>query len=346
MMTRELTLITDYRQAFYSRHSNRRTFCSMSLNALEASFRSMGVSICRTMFRDIDLSETWAGRVVIYQSSEDPNLDYRSFIEDMALGLKLAGAVLIPDFHFLRAHHNKVFFENLRKTSRCRAINNLRSRVFGTLEECDMDELDYPLVIKPAAGAASRDVCLATARHCASRHIKRISRSHDGVFSAKEGFKRLLLREYTPYSLHRRKFVCQQFIPGLHCDYKVLVFGRRYYVLQRDVRPNDFRASGSGRFVWPSSDSSGILTYARTIVEAFDVPFASLDIAVGTDEKYLLEGQFLCFGTLTVEAAPHHWTYSETMGFEKVLGTPSPEEALAEAVTDHCERHGLWPNGH
>ena len=59
-------------------------------------------------------------------------------------------------------------------------------------------------------------------------------------------FRWLRHKNYVRESWNRGKIVVQEFIPGLKNDYKVLIFGSKYYVLYRRVREGDFRASGQG----------------------------------------------------------------------------------------------------
>jgi len=53
----------------------------------------------------------------------------------------------------------------------------------------------------------------------------------------------------TVYDRRQRGYVYwQDFVPGQTCDYRVCVVGAYVYGLVREVRPGDFRASGSGVF--------------------------------------------------------------------------------------------------
>ena len=98
----------------------------------------------------------------------------------------------------------------------------------------------------------------------------------------KEHIKRWRRRKmgYVPYSMHRQKFLVQEFIPGLQGDFKVLVYWDRYYVVSRNNRPGDFRASGSGLLTWPEDPPGGLLEYAQRVFNHFRVPMISLDIAM------------------------------------------------------------------
>jgi len=116
---------------------------------------------------------------VLYQSSEDPDLRYKDYVEDVLLGLGLAGALLVPSYVHFRAHHNKVFMEILRDTSGFEAIQSIQSRVYGTCEElkAQTNSVVYPAVIKPGAGSRSYGVQLCVDQDSLLRVARLISRS-------------------------------------------------------------------------------------------------------------------------------------------------------------------------
>ena len=74
-------------------------------------------------------------------------------------------------------------------------------------------------------------------------------------------------------SMHRAKFVAQELLPGLKGDYKVLVYGEKFYVLHRESRKKGFGASGSGRFRFHDVLPAGLLDYAESVFLGFRVPF-------------------------------------------------------------------------
>jgi hypothetical protein len=77
---------------------------------LEMYFREQGYETVFIRYAEIDFRDmNFKDQYVLYQSSEDRGLYYKSYIEDMLLGMQLQGAILIPGFHAFRAHHNKVF---------------------------------------------------------------------------------------------------------------------------------------------------------------------------------------------------------------------------------------------
>lgn len=332
----KILLLTDYHGYFYSAATT--PLFTMDVPRLVGEFRRLGHDVlvkkfAEVRFRDTDYTDT----VVLYTSQEDPDLRYKDFIEDVLLGLRERGAMLVPDFKYFRAHHNKVFMEILRDTCSIPGIRNIESRAFGTMEEyLEHGEHPLPAVIKPSAGAASRSVSLLTAQN-RSALVARISRSFHLTDAVKNTVKRLLRHARPARSLHRRKFVVQNLVEGLSGVYEILVYDRDYYVLRNANRKNDFRASGSGLFSWPGEVSPGLLEFAETVFQGMDVPCVALDVAERGGEFFLIEFQAVMFGTLPLERAPFFWRRDGT-GWRRIEETSVLEAAFAAAVHGYLGR--------
>ena len=98
--SRQITLIKDYRGAFWSSTRNRWTFCSMDIGRLCQRLTQHHLVPSVVTFAEAarDIGPHWKDRLVVYQSAEDPNLEYRAFVEDVVLGLEVANARLLPRF--------------------------------------------------------------------------------------------------------------------------------------------------------------------------------------------------------------------------------------------------------
>ena len=240
------------------------------------------------------------------------------------------------------AHHNKVFFELIRRSAKLSELSGLSSRVFGTYEDFvnkSMHEFSFPLVIKGSAGCRSRQVQLAKTYEECHKIVKRMSRSYSFRDHIRFLGKRFLRHGYIAESLNRRKFILQEFVPDLQNDYKVLCYGNKYYVLRRGVRKRDFRASGSGRFTFPNSAPINVLTSAKRVFEYFDIPYISLDIAETPSGCRVLEAQFLMFGTFTLENA--NWCFVEENGnWKRVDEKPDLEKEFVHSVVQFIRIKG------
>lgn len=309
----------DYLGSIYSKD---KTIYGLDKEKLANNFIELGFQVEYIKFKDIDFRRmNFKNKYVLYQSSQDIGLVYKSYIEDVLLGLLEQEAILIPEFKYFRAHHNKVFAEILRDTSDIDIIKNIKSKHFGTYDEyCEsIDNIEDYSVFKKSEGALGSGVRLL--KNQADKisipkelsEIKTFKTIIDKIKDVARPITNLIKRimgikvYYEWQSRYRDKFIIQRLVPNLKCDFKVLVFGEKYYLLQRSVRDNDFRASGSGNYFWPEVPNEAVLNYAKDLFELFKSPFASFDVAYNGDELFLLEYQFIMFGTITLERSNFYY---------------------------------------
>ena len=333
-MTR-IHLLVDYRSHFYA--SVRRRGASTDLALLKSYFAQDGFDMTVKNFSGIDFrAENYSGEFVLYQSAEDRGLHYKDYIEDILLGLSLQGANLIPDFCKFRAHHNKVFMEILRDLNDFPGVRSMESRAYGTFEDFRNSSKRHPpdVVMKPSTGAMSSGVRLLTGAREQEAYARKISRSFHLLDYAKDVVNSIVRKDYDRKSNHRRKFIVQNYVPGLTGDYKILIYSKKYYVLFREVRKNDFRASGSGRFSFRDDLPAGMLEYAEKVFSSFRTPYLSIDVAHRDGQFHLLEFQFLSFGNYTLEKS--------TFCFRKIDGNwsvvredPILEREVAASVGEY-----------
>ncbi|EKG2058556.1 hypothetical protein O2N19_004786, partial [Escherichia coli] len=139
-------------------------------------------------------------------------------------------------------------------------------------------------------------------------------------------------KEHTIYFQRYNPYVLQDFIPDLNSDYKVLVFGNKYYVLKRNVRDNDFRASGSGKFVFEDV-SEKFLSFARKVIEFLHTPYASLDIVERGDGFGCIEFQCVHFGPYTQLNAEYYYEFKNGKWIRE-KNNYTLEQVYAEALVD------------
>lgn len=332
-----ILLLTDYRDAFASNISTKDGNVSMDVAAIHRYFSEAGFEVTIGQFADIDLSKNYTGSWVLYTSSEDSLLLYKSYIEDIMLAMQLRGARLLPRYEFLRAHHNKSMMEALRWCLFEREALMLSTRIFGVFEELSVRNVqgEWPKVVKGASGAGSTQVVLANDRTELLRAARRISKSPNSIGEiVREHAKRIFRKNWHHRSLRRSKFVVQEMIKELPGDFKVLCFGEKFYVLYRSNRPSDFRASGSGLFTYDFSEKvkeGELLDYALTIYKRLGTPIASLDIGFDGREFHLIEFQALHFGTLTAERSSYHYRQGDG-GWERVIEACEIERVFCDAI--------------
>ncbi|WP_256003247.1 ATP-grasp domain-containing protein [Pedobacter deserti] len=245
------------------------------------------------------------------------NSAYRSYLLDAILYLKdvRPDVNLIPSLDMFLSYGNKGYQELLRKKLK---LGNLSGHYFGDITDLQDKHLVFPSVIKLPYGSGSRQVGLvnnlAEIRKFVDLHKGSVTSVKQLRFYLSRFVKSLYkgesdLENYNNhYYLNRTPFILQEYIPGLQHDFKVLVFGERYFVLKRYVRDNDFRASGSGKFHFETPDEA-LLNYAKEVFEKLDVPFISLDIAQDDKKCYLIELQGIGFGMPTLTRSNGYYTY-------------------------------------
>ncbi len=311
---RNILLLRDYRDQFY--FSTKKRGASLDMEKLKHFFQERDFDLKVENFIDVDFrNRNYNNCLVLYQSSEDPSLYYKDYIEDILLGLQMSGAILVPEFKFFRAHHNKVFMEILRDLSVLSSIKNIKSNNFGTYEEYLKNETFFDnrtYVFKVGAGSRSKGVKLLEPGKVKNKIVYRFSKSATLHNLRWKISKILFNKEYVPQSNNRRKFIVQTFITELKGDYRILVYDKKYYVLHRDVRDNNFTASGSGRITFNIKLPDGLLDFAKSVYEAFNVPFISLDIGYKDNTFFLFEFQFVCLGQYAIEKSTFFYSIKDS----------------------------------
>jgi len=338
-MRKKIYVLTDYRDLSYSTTTRRN---GIDLSALTRYFDEYSYDTEFIKINEIDFrKDKFNNKYIFYPTSEDIGLHYKSYIEDILLGLMEQGAILIPDFKYFRAHHNKVFMEMLRDLSSIDELKSISSNCFGVYEDFikKIPEINVPVVMKPAAGASSDGVILIKSKSKIKKCAKRVSRSFlPLIFGLKDYIASIIYKDYKRCSNHRKKFIVQNFIANLSGDFKVLIFDKKYYILRRQIRKNDFRASGSGLFEWPETVSNQMLNYCKKIYDSFDVPFISLDIAYDNQNYHLIEFQFISFGCLTMQKSKFYFTNIDNE-WEKIEEVPILEKEIAVSITNYLNIH-------
>lgn len=241
--------------------------------------------------------------ILIYTSSENPIV--RHYIKNKLFFLK-DECQIIPSYDLLMAYEDKGFQEILRSKKN---FGNLKGNyIFDIKDAC----LSLPKVLKTSEGAGSSGVFLV-------KNQKDLLKIKNKFFT--QDLKRKIIqfqrkikltkKEYEIYSYKRGKynsFVEQEFISDLQHDFKVLVFGDRYFSMKRNVRKNDFRASGSGDFEFTEPPSE-VLNFAKEIASTLDNPYLSLDIAQSKHGCHLIEFQATNLGPITLHNSSSRYVF-------------------------------------
>jgi len=319
-MMNDILLLMNYKNVFGSKHFSDPYRSGFSTDKIKKYLMENGISNVQIrQFSDVNFDHNaYSNNVVLYTSSEDIGYHYKSYIEDIIFSLEKSGAKLIPQYKFLRANNNKVYMEILRSQCSLDQIKNIKSRYFGTLEEALSDKWvqssNYPKVLKLAEGGSGKNVEIANSFSELRQKIKKIARTRHLYQDLWDFGRSIIHKGYQRESLYRNKFIIQDFIPNLENDWKIYVFYNNYFIFYRPIfKKRKFIASGGGyenySFGLDANPPEGIFDFARQIREEFNVPHLSLDIAWDGNQFYLLEFQFVYFGTAGVILSDEYFTF-------------------------------------
>lgn len=284
---------------------------------------------------------------IFYSSSYDAA--YRKYIADTVRYISCVRPDIrfLPSYDSLLAHENKGYQELLKLRW---GMTDLWGQYFGDISDFDPKICrEFPYVIKLLEGSVSSNVFLVRDYGELCDEIRR--RKKEGLkLRLKRRFKNYVMRtrygvtrdnvlakNFDEFFSTRLPFVAQRYVPNLTHDYKVLIFGDKYYALKRYVRKGDFRASGSGLFEY-EAPSDAVLNFSKQIFDRAGEPFISLDIVECENRCHLIEFQGIGFGPLTLENSTGYYCYrggyderrSERWVF--VEESPDLERTYAEAI--------------
>lgn len=337
----KIFLFTDYRGQFYS--STKHRGAAVDLSRLKDFFLNFGFDLTIKPFSAINFrKENYNGQWVLYQSSEDPGLFYRSYVEDIVLGLFTQGARLIPSLQQFRAHHNKHFMEIARDLHQLLEIKTMEAKRYGTYEDY-LKELSTlqkeSFVLKSSDTSKSKGVFLLETEREKIELPKSVSETNS-LTNTRYFIERLRTgKKCLEVSNNRKKFILQPYIKGIEGDYRIIAYNNKFYALYRANRLKDFRASGSMRFSYNIDLPDGLLDFAKRVFDSFDVPYIALDIGVKEGRFFLFEFQFLSFGQYTLERSKFYYSYQENKGWQKINEDPDLEREIASSVSAYIHRH-------
>lgn len=303
---KKIIALTDYKDRFGSKHFDEPYRSGMDKKKLKLYFSKLGYEIEYQMFSKITngIQSPDINSYYIYTSSEDNSYYYKNYIEDVVLYLETIGADVMPKYRFLRANNNKVFMELLRNSTCDEEILSVKSNCYGVIEDIipDLDKFNYPVVVKTAEGASGSGVFMAETKKKLLKISNSISSSKNIILDFRDFARYLKHKGYQRESKYRKKFIVQNMIQSLQNDWKIYYFGDKYYIFYRPIlKKRGFRASGGGYDNYLYGENApkpdGLFNFAKKIIQYFDVPHASIDIAFDGENFHLIEIQFLYFGT-------------------------------------------------
>lgn len=348
-----LIILTDNNSGFQISKPDFKHFRSMDVGRIKQYFATRGFAVDVLKFHELDLKADFRDVNILYQTSEATGSFYKRYIEDVVFHLEKRGAVALPGFEYLKAHHNKICMELIRENFKDNSLKTLQSRCFGSWEDAMNYSPVFPVVIKKASSSGGAGVFLARNYYEYRKYLKKagkvlISESITGILrdKVKNLTKKLIKTIYpersgyveydtTPVS---NPIIVQTFIEGLRGDYKVLYFGGKYYAMFRKNRDNDFRASGSGRFFEvPREEQEGLLNFASKLTVEIDFPIIGMDIGFDGANYHLIEFQMIHPGTSALQRSKY-WHEFKNEKWIRTDGLSDLEEEFSRSIYGKISR--------
>lgn len=307
---RDILFICDYAYRLPQRLNWRQSF---NLKNIFDQLREHDYFPILTHYEDENLIETIRDLGIKYcVTASSWKKGYRQLVENKLLALDDLGVKFVPTLKLMLSYENKSLQAELAN------VINLpmpESRSVSTFESFlkIKDTFGLPFVIKEVEGYASSGVQLVRNEEEEAAVAKRYFTGR-GDYSQRIGL-----------------IVAQRYIPNLKGDWKVIVVDDTAAALFREVRANDFRASGSGLFKFLEPPPS-LLDFAYEIKEQLGAPWVSLDIAQVEKGYMLLEFQATHFGTTTTDKAPFHFIHDQKGQWIKQDGPVDMETHMTKAI--------------
>jgi hypothetical protein len=266
-----------------------------------------------------------------------PNPAVGAYVSDVADALVAAGHATIPSPVLLRAHENKGLQGLI-----ARGLELAFVPQSYRFDDGDPD-IGEAVVLKSVRGAGSSGVHLVSDARTAARVLRRDAWRSVPVrqlarlagLASLRPFGNRKASDRFATERPRTRFVLQRFVPDRTRDFKVLVFGSRAYVAQRDVRDGDFRASGSGRLSFPEPDPA-LLDLALATRRALGVPYVSLDLIETESGFAIIEFQVVHFGPSVRDRAAFAYVHTGS-AWARVANERTLEGDVAQALHEALE---------
>lgn len=293
---------------------------------------------------DIDRSD-WIERCapfdLIVWRSNYMGPEFSSYFKEKVFFMEhYLGKQVVPSYATIWHFDSKIAQSYLFRDA---AIRAPRTFVSFSREEAELEAVTatYPLVAKRSYGASSDSVgLLPDSRHAATqvrrrfwldswldhkaRHASRVGRVLTGL--PHEWFwlrvkHRLLFGAWTWGVVY-----WQEFMPGNDRDLRVTVIGDRDAVaFWRGNRPDDFRASGSGRLDYDRAVPEEVIRYCVSLNRDFGFDSMAYDILFRGQDFVVVEMSY-AYVDHAVHAAPGHYELTDDDRVLYRLGRSWPQE--------------------
>ncbi|ENU1228102.1 hypothetical protein [Providencia rettgeri] len=321
----------------FNKYFGQHLYAGSSLNIEEIKNILIEWKVKTELIELNDLINTGINKDDHYWITSHQNKDIKKYLNDVVLSLFINNKDnLITPIELYFAHENKGIQSLLYENGK--GINLVNQNYY-----INSINIGSKSVFKMIDGYGSNGVRLVNNKNDIEKIIKKqnlldtsISRI---IEKTKQKIKKIILRKSNKipesYQSERVPYVIQDFITGLKFDYKVLIFWNHVYVLERKVRKNDFRASGSGLFNFIEADKD-LIIFCKKIRDKIKSPFLSLDIVkCKNNTYYCIEYQGTHFGPYTQINAEFYYEINSLNDVIKEKNINTLEHEYAYSILNH-----------
>lgn len=279
----------------------------------------------------------------------------------IVFSLEMIGKRVFPDAATCWHYDDKIGQKYLLESVRAPLI---RSNVFFSRREAMLwiEKTEFPMVFKLRCGAGSQNVRLVGTKEEARRlcrrafgrgfyaisgylsdartKVRRISHVHNLIGKLQRlpaalyegGMKRALLPRQKGYAYF------QEYLPGNDYDTRITVVGNRAFGFTRNVRPGDFRASGSGDINYDIKKiDRRCLQIAFDVAQKLGTQSLAFDFIFDKKREPRIGEISYCYQDRAVYNCPGHWDHQ----LNWIEGHMWPEDGI---ITDLIKEISLRKN--
>ena len=314
-------LLTSYRRFF---GQSRKPWVPLDTQIISDGLQEAGFEVIEMEYHQAaQIAHTIHNCIIVYSFSQIENIRY--YLKDLAEILLLGNNLLLPSYELLLCHENKGYQELYKQRL---GVTNPWGCYMSSLEALEHYQLHYPLVLKSVYGSNSDGVFLVRNE---KELRKRVSQMEDNLslYDRMGLFRRKYVRskrsipgwenyhldsdklQYERYITPHIRFVLQEFIHGLDCDYRVIVLWDKFYVSRRLTRRGDWRASGTKLFTYDNEPNLPILNYAKEFFQKVGLPALAMDLGIADGKIQLFEFQSSHFGISPIKNGPGYFRHED-----------------------------------
>ena len=213
-----------------------------------------------------------------------------------------------------------------------------------------LESFSFPLVFKKSSGAASANVELVQKREAMVRKLK-LRFSRQLIKSEPILWRRIFTRQFIYaikywadvklFRTNQRYAYWQEFIPNNARDLRITAIGDKYaFGFYRNNRPNDFRASGSGRIDFESPVPENLIRYCLELNRIMNFDSMAYDLVFTDDGSFRIIEMSYGYLETAIYNAPGHYELSNG-NLEYVMDPIWPQELWVSWLLERIRRKFL-----